>query len=267
VNMRRSFAFMIIVGLFGAQPATAIQDRDDRVVERNYSAETVYRIGGLIGIQTAVVFGEEERIENIAIGDGSNWQVTPNKRSNILFVKAIATKKVTNLTVVTNKRSYLFELSSMNLKAPPMYTLRFIYPYDPADAELPDLTKIPPEAMSESNAVQAPKINFDWAKSGKQALWPSEIFDDGTLTYIRWPKDVSPPAIYAIGADETESLVNQLVQNDYFVIDYVPAALMLRLGKARARLDRQAGIAMPVSPPPALPESQNAPDVKAEDTP
>jgi len=58
------------------------------------------------------------------------------------------------------------------------------------------------------------------------------------LTYLRWPKAVSPPAIYSISADGTESLVNQLAQNDYFVIDFVPSALMLRLGKARARLDR-----------------------------
>jgi hypothetical protein len=38
--------------------------------------------------------------------------------------------------------------------------------------------------------------------------------------------------------DGTESLVNQLSQNDYFVIDFVPSAIMLRLGKAKARLDR-----------------------------
>jgi type IV secretion system protein VirB9 len=240
--MWRGLALMLLVALFGAQGAAAMQDRDARVLERYYSPETVYPISGIMGIQTAVLFGEEERIENIAIGDGSNWQVTPNKRANILFIKPIATKKVTNLTIVTNRRTYLFELNSVNQKAAPIFTLRFIYPPDPDEPEAPDLTKIPAEAMSEANAVQAPKINFNWAKSGKSNLWPSEIFDDGTLTYLRWPKDVSPPAIYSIGADKTESLVNQMVQNDYFVIDFVPSALMLRLGKAKARLDRKAGM-------------------------
>jgi type IV secretion system protein VirB9 len=243
--MWRGFALMVLATLFSAQGAAAMQDRDSRVLERYYSPETVYPISGIMGIQTAVLFADEERIENIAIGDGSNWQVTPNKRANILFIKPIATKKVTNLTIVTNRRTYLFELNSVNQKAAPIFTLRFIYPPDPVEPEIPDLTKIPPEAMSESNAVQAPKINFNWAKSGKASLWPSEIFDDGTLTYLRWPKDVSPPAIYAIGADKSEGLVNQLVQNDYFVIDFVPAALMLRLGKAKARLDRQAGMVSP----------------------
>ena len=238
--MMLRLALMILMMMAGSVSVSAMQLRDNRVLERYYSPETVYPISGILGIQTAVLFGDEERIENIAIGDGSNWQVTPNKRANILFIKPIATKKVTNLTIVTNKRTYLFELNSMSQSAPPIFTLRFIYPPEPVEPEVPDLTKIPPEALSESNAVQTPKINFNWAKGGKAKLWPSEVFDDGTLTYLRWPKDVIPPAIYSVGADGTESLVNQLVQNDYFVIDFVPSALMLRLGKAKARLDRGA---------------------------
>lgn len=220
------------------QPSIAQQASDSRVVERHYSPATVYRIAGVMGIQTAILFGEEERIENIAIGDGSNWQVTPNKRANILFIKPIATKKVTNLTIVTDRRTYLFELNSVDQKAVPIYTLRFIYPPEPVEPEVPDLTAIPPEAISDSRANQAPALDVSWSKSGKASLWPSEIFDDGVLTYLRWPKEVSPPAIYSIGVDGTESLVNQLSQNDYFVIDFVPSAIMLRLGKARARLDR-----------------------------
>lgn len=235
---RYLIAPVLVAALMSVQPSLAMQASDSRVLERFYSPEMVYRISGVMGIQTAVLFGEEERIENIAVGDGSNWQITPNKRSNILFIKPIATKKVTNLTVVTNRRTYLFELTSMDQRAIPIYTLRFSYPPDPMELDAPDLTAIPPEAVSDSGSPQSPKINFSWSKSGKPKLWPSEIFDDGTLTYLRWPKDVSPPAIYSIGADGAEGLVNQLAQNDYFVIDFVPSAIMLRLGKAKARLDR-----------------------------
>ena len=237
-KMRCSPIILALAFLFASQSAVAQQANDNRVVERHYSAATVYRIAGVMGIQTAVLFGEEERIENIAIGDGSNWQVTPNKRSNILFIKPIATKKVTNLTIVTDRRTYLFELNSVDQKAVPIYTLRFIYPPDPVEPEFPDLTAIPPEAISDTPAVAPSNLKVSWSKSGKANLWPSEIFDDGTLTYLRWPKTVSPPAIYSIGVDGTESLVNQLAQNDYFVIDFVPSAIMLRLGKAKARLDR-----------------------------
>jgi type IV secretion system protein VirB9 len=247
MSMQRAL-LLLIIAAFAHVPALAfMQERDARVVERNYSPETVYPVAGIIGIQTAVMFADEERIENIAIGDGSNWQVTPNKRANILFIKPIATKKVTNLTVVTNRRAYLFELNSTDQKAAPIFTMRFKYPPDPIESSPPDLTKIPPEALSEEGAVAAPKINFNWAKSGKSKLWPSEIFDDGTLTYLRWPKGVSPPAIYSVGAEGTEALVNQMVQNDYFVIDFVPSALMLRLGKAKARLDRQVDAESPVT--------------------
>lgn len=236
--MWRIFIFLAALCALPAYIAHA-QGRDSRVLEQFYSPETVYVINGVLGIQTAVQFGEGERIENIAIGDGSNWQVTPNKRADILFIKPMAAKKVTNLTVVTSKRTYLFELSSLNQKALPLFTMRFTYPPEPEEPTVLDITAIPPEALSEANAVATPQINHSWAKSGKQELWPSEIFDDGTLTYLKWPRTVTPPAIYAISADGNESLVNQLVQNDYFIIDYVPSSLMLRLGKAKARLDRR----------------------------
>ncbi len=36
-----------------------------------------------------IEFGHGERIENVAVGDSSAWQVTPNKRANLLFLKPL----------------------------------------------------------------------------------------------------------------------------------------------------------------------------------
>ena len=91
------------------------------------------RIDGRAGVQATIVFAEDEHIENVAIGDSNSWQVTPNKRANLLFVKPLAARARTNMTVVTDRHRYFFDL----VAAPAgnaLYVLRFTYPDEPKPA-------------------------------------------------------------------------------------------------------------------------------------
>ena len=81
-------------------------------------------------MQATIRFGDDELIENVAIGDSNAWQVTPNKRANLLFVKPLADRATTNMTVVTDARTYLFQLSPGSVGDAP-YTVRFRYPPPP----------------------------------------------------------------------------------------------------------------------------------------
>ena len=69
-----------------ARPAMA---QDPRLVEVMYDETKVVRIDGRVAVQASIMFGDDEVIENVAIGDSATWQVTPNKRANILFVKPL----------------------------------------------------------------------------------------------------------------------------------------------------------------------------------
>ena len=80
-----------------------------------------------------IEFGASERIENIAIGDSLSWQVTPNKKADLLFLKPIDRSPSTNMTVVTNLRRYNFELISEVVDARKTrrrqtFDIRFVYP-------------------------------------------------------------------------------------------------------------------------------------------
>ena len=79
-----------------ASPAVA---QDPRLVEVMYDETKVVRIDGRVAVQASIMFGDDEVIENVAIGDSATWQVTPNKRANILFVKPLEPRVSTNLTV------------------------------------------------------------------------------------------------------------------------------------------------------------------------
>src|SRR5690606_20254234 len=60
-----------------AAPAGA---EDPRLVERLYDPDEVVVIEGRTNVQATIRFGEDEFIENVAIGDSTKWQVTPNRR-------------------------------------------------------------------------------------------------------------------------------------------------------------------------------------------
>ncbi len=226
--------------------APALAD-DPRLVEKFYDPGEVYTVQGRTGVQTTIRFGDDEAIENVAIGDSAKWQVTPNKRANLLFVKPLADRAVTNMTVVTNARTYLFDLvASPGTK--PFYVLSFAYPEAPeeevqlAEGEEeanglggPNATEL--AAATDPYAVLDPnQINFSWAADGDADLLPTRIYDDGTATFLYWPSGVAMPVILVKDQEGTEGPVNFAVRGDTIVLDMVPREIVLRSGKDVATL-------------------------------
>ena len=108
-----------------ATPAYAAAD--PRLQSVHYEADKVVKVHGRLGYQSMIEFAPGESIENVAVGDSTAWQVTPNKRANLLFLKPLMAKAKTNMTVITDQRTYLFDLSAAAAGATPLYNLRFTY--------------------------------------------------------------------------------------------------------------------------------------------
>ncbi len=230
--------------LLGAALAvgTAAQ-ADPRLVSRLYNPNEVVAIEGRLGVQASIEFAEDERIENVAIGDSENWQVTPNKRANLLFVKPIAAKARTNLTVVTDRHTYYFDLAS-SATAKPLYVLRFTYPADPAkpkvEVQQAALSTDESALLSGTLEGQAPvdpaQLNFAWQSKGFQKLLPRRIYDDGVSTFLSWGVKQDVPAILILNEKGEEGPVNYAVRDGVIVIEDVPAQILLRSGSAKATL-------------------------------
>ena len=218
-----------------ATPALA----DNRLVEVRYDAAKIYRVEGKPKVQATIRFGEDEAIENVAIGDSNAWQITPNKRANLLFVKPLLARANTNMTVVTNKHTYLFDLVA-SPTAQPMYVLSFTYP-EPAKgkvdagAQLANSGAAATAPETEKVAVVDPAdLNFAWSKSGNEQLLPETIFDDGEATFLTWPEGRAVPAILITDTAGTEGPVNFTVRGNTIVVEGVPPQIVLRSGKERA---------------------------------
>lgn len=228
---------LIPATLLVALPASAAA-QDARLSEQLYDPARVVRIDGRTKVQATIQFAEDERIENVAIGDSQAWQVTPNKRANLLFVKPLSAGASTNMTVVTDRRTYLFDLVA-SANARPLYVMRFTYPTEPEKPETPVTgpNEVEMAAAADPKAVVDPAaLNFAWSGKGERKLLPSRTYDDGVATFVAWPAGSALPAILVRDEAGTEGPVNFAVRGDVIVIEGVPREIVLRAGKATATL-------------------------------
>jgi type IV secretion system protein VirB9 len=231
-------ALMAVAGLAGPSAAAvhpSASPVDPRVRIVRYEPDQVVVLRGTLGYSTTVDFGVGERIENVSIGDSLAWQVTPNRRASLLFVKPIETGRATNMTVVTNFRRYNFDLRSRQARGAGdrgvILELRFDYP---EPLHLADLAQ-PPAA--EPPPPEPPKqLHKAYSFEGTFRGLPTKVFDDGTSTYFVFPDTAEVPAIYAVDADKKEAMVNVATRDGYMVVDRVARAFTLRRGTETCRI-------------------------------
>ena len=233
-----------------AAPAAA----DNRLQTYVYDANAVVRVDGRVKVQTTIKFAPDEVIENVAIGDSAAWQVQPNKAQTILFVKPLEPAARTNMTVVTDRRTYLFDLVSTP-RNPALYVLQFRYPELEKAAEEARLVALAEAEALAAKAAAAPetdpsgvldpaKLNFAWATAGTADLLPARTFDDGEAVFLTWPEGISVPAILVTNEAGDEGPVNYTVRGDTVVVEGVPPKLILRSGRDTATLTNTAAMAL-----------------------
>ena len=250
----KKYPLIMLLGALAASPALAEQAAkpgsvDGRVRTVVYNERDVVRIIGHYGFQTMIQFAGYESIENISIGDSLAWQVVPNERRNLLFVKPVEKNAETNLTIITTlpsatkpgqveQRVYNFSLeakkASKHTDRSMTWTLRFHYPQDDQAllllkrqrAERTRGALVNPDVAASSPA----SWNFDYTFAGDTSQVPKRIFDNGQFTYFEFDQTTDTPAIFLVGKNGNESLVNYQVEGKYIVVHRVARQFTLRNG-------------------------------------
>jgi len=237
------FALLCVAGrAFGQGTVPKPGATDSRIRTIMYNPAEVVWLQGHLGYQMMLEFDPAERIENVSIGDSTVWQVTPNRKATLLFLKPVDRNAATNMTVVTNLRRYAFQLTAAEAEGPNdpniIFDVRFIYPDEPHTI----IEVAPPPAPVPAPASPPPveKLNFAYDSSGSKGISPLRVFDDGTATYFQFPDQMETPAIFALDSAGHESLVNFQVRGRYFVVDSIGQAFALRLGREKTIVKNQA---------------------------
>lgn len=144
--MKKVFLLSVILSLFasfvGAQtPITT----DSRIRTLVYNPNEVYELKFYYNYQSFIEFSEDEEIEMISIGEAFAWRLTPAGKR--LFVRPLEIAAHTNMTIITNKRTYQFDIRSdeFNGKADEdlVYTVRFFYPQVGQPLPIPPQLSVP----------------------------------------------------------------------------------------------------------------------------
>ena len=112
----------------------------------------------------------------------------------------------TNMTVITDKNLYEFNLVSHPALLDTTYKIKFTYG-----------ERVKNNKPLSRNPV---KVNTDYSYAGNERLKPDEVFDDGEFfTYIKLPDSSNMPAFYAVDGNREESIVNYRLEGEYVVLE------------------------------------------------
>lgn len=199
---------------------------DSRVRHVMYDPNQVYEIIGTYGYQTSLEFATDEEVKVVSLGDTIAWQTVPY--NNRVFLKPVEPRAATNMTVITNKRTYYFMLSSSKLSKETTFLVRFKYPQmtSPINA-----AQTKPKLAT--TGFDPEKINLDYSTSGhKHAILLNRVLDDGQFTFFRFDEKGEIPTIYTVGPDGTESIVNTRREGSYLVVERTAGLFTLRNGNS-----------------------------------
>jgi type IV secretion system protein VirB9 len=204
---------------------------DPRIRVVPYRADAVYRLRGYAGYQIDITFAEGERFVGLGVGDAKGVRVAA--QANHLFVKPRAAHVATNLTVLTNRRTYLFDYEAGPQPPDPsgadvIYALRFEYPATAVSAASRRRHRV---ATDLAAARSARPRNYEYWYCGDPTLKPVAAWDDGVQTTLVFGAHAELPAVFALNADGSESLVNFDVHAGRVVVQRVARRLVLRRGK------------------------------------
>ncbi len=186
---------------------------DSRVRVATYQDGQVYRLKVSLTHVTTVEFGQGETIRSIIAGDTEGFQLDGVPGGRAFAVKPNARGVHTNITVYTNRRSYYFNVTESS--SPTFYVVQFRYPE---------------ENRRPTNEVAQRAPNYDYAASDRTNFTPSSVWDDGTFTFFRFPRNAPVPAIFQHSNGRERTVNSTQVEEGVLRVSGVGREWVLRLG-------------------------------------
>jgi type IV secretion system protein VirB9 len=201
---------------------------DHRIRSMLYVPNQVVQIRGWVGYHVDVEFEPGESF--VTLGGGDLAALSYGAYANHLVLKPKAPTVHTNLTVFTNKRTYVIDYAVSGGRPDPIpdelvYSLRFSYP--------PITGPTLPEQIAKDLATSPGERfqNRDYWYCGNSLLEPVAVTDDGVHTRLTFAPSAELPAIFVRSDDGSELLLNYSMEGRDLVIHHLARHFILRRGK------------------------------------
>ena len=216
---------------------------DSRIKTIMYNAEDVTQIDSVIGVQTHIILDPGETYVTHAFGDSDSWAFS--HEGNHYFIKPKAENGDTNLTIVTNKRTYNFDVryhfeeylkgskGKRTFDNKMTFQVQFKYPEVEAEKQrkLADENK----RNQEFGKLLAKGVNLKYSYNGEKSLIPLNVWDSEGFTYFKFAVGQDLPNIYAVDALGNESIPPRHQEgrfSEIIVLHKVSHEWRIRLGTA-----------------------------------
>ncbi|RZN12639.1 P-type conjugative transfer protein TrbG [Bradyrhizobium sp. Leo121] len=186
-----------------------------------------------------------EVVRDVLVGDTVRWKVEPatsgatGGQAIHLIVKPTEPGLVTSIVVTTSRRTYHIQLKSH----PTQYMARvgFDYPED-VSSRLADVNA---RIEAGGAGVPAEQLNFSYAVSGSAGWRPTQVYSDGTKTYIQFPESVASqdaPVLFVVSGGQNR-IVNYRMKSNIMIVDYAvdKAILLSGVGWSQEKITIQRG--------------------------
>jgi type IV secretion system protein VirB9 len=212
-------------------------ETDPRVKVLIYEPDQVYTITGHYFFSTTITLERGERVIHKSLGDPKAWDLVD--KQHFIFLKPIDNLANTNMTIITNRRTYYFELSASITKrdSPEAnFAIKFAYPVEEQRQLVDSTNEIIEEyeetyALPESDGFSPADLNMDYGYKGNTDLKPNHVFDDGKWTYFEFNDNVRTPAIFSVSGGK-EHLINahKNPSSKYVIVKNISKQFVLRMG-------------------------------------
>ena len=83
---------------------------DPRIRSLAYDPDEVFRLNLAMKFITHIRFAPGEAVQSVSVGDSASWQIVRLQRGDVLAIKPLINGAASNMNVITDRRSYVFEL-------------------------------------------------------------------------------------------------------------------------------------------------------------
>lgn len=221
--------------------------KENRIVRYTYSPDVIFRIMTLPNLHTHIELGDDEGVkETPTIGDSAQWRVSGGPRN--LYVKPLRNELETSLTIVSNKRTYQFQLISGSKSESQVFQkVSFIYPERELEVKLrkeegvavveAEQNRLSSQVISRD--VDPAALDFGYEIKGNAPFRPTAAYTDGKFTFLPMPNTQDAPAIFLLDEEGKPSLINYQVKDRMIVVERMANRLLLKLGDAEVRVLRK----------------------------
>lgn len=232
--MKRS----IVVGLalsiaLASSGAFALNEKtnspyDFRIKSVVYNPLDVVELDAVAGVSTHIQMAPDETYVTHVFGESGGWVLTSNE--NNIFVRPVAELSDTNLTIISNKRTYYLVLHCISyaekkqpdgtvkqefIKTPwqaKQATVGLIYKYPFEDMALANRKleeRRVQEALNKADTTGPRNIDYQMSdEPGTEYIRPTWVWDNYRSTSFEFPANAELPTIFVVGSDGKESVAN-----------------------------------------------------------